>query len=96
MTTLESFDIVRKEWGDEVAEAVLMADKRDMTLDDFLAKHCKTCGGNWGAWFLSGVRELWPEVYELIPEYMGSNCFSTICRLIHCLGVWWREDETNA
>ena len=96
MTMWESLCIVRERWGEEVAEELFWAHKEQITLDDFLSKHCTTCGGNWGAWFLSGVKKLWPRVWEAIPDYMGSDCFDTICHLLHALGVWWEgQDEMN-
>lgn len=89
MPELKHFDIIRERWGEEVAREVLLAQKTYLPLDDYLNKYCKTCGGNWGGWFLSGVKELWPLVWDAIPENMGENCFETIMHLLACLGIWW-------
>jgi hypothetical protein len=35
--------------------------------------HCITCGGNWGAMFLSGIEKLYPCVYKAIPDDMGAT-----------------------
>ena len=56
------------------------------SLDEFL-KHCTACGGNWGGMLLSGIRELWPKVYDAIPDDMGVFAFSNICNLLILLGV---------
>ena len=91
MNTLRHFDIVRERWGDEVAEQILLANKHPMSLELYLKQFCVTCGGNWGSWFLSGVKKLWPMVYEAIPDDMGYDAFGTICHLLGCLSILWDD-----
>ena len=83
---------VKEEWGDNVLAAACLAEKKLMTFKEFL-NHCTACGGNWGGMLLSGVHELWPEVWDIIPEDMGVNAFYTICNLLILLGVDTREEE---
>lgn len=92
MNYLSAFDIVRERWGEDVAEEVLRAEKKEMVFDKFLT-YCTACGGNWGGMLLTGIHELWPEVWDVIPDNMDVNCFSTIINLLFCLGVW--VDETG-
>lgn len=89
---LKDFDTVRKYWGDEVANEILIADKYPMTFEQFLSQHCYATGGDWGKMLLTGIEKLWPHVYDAIPEYMGTHCFETIVCTISCLGVWIPED----
>ena len=83
---VNALDYVRKEWGDAVIVYICMADKTPMNFDQFL-NHCTACGGNWGGMLLTGIRELWPEVWDIIPDDMGHNAFTTICNLLVLLGV---------
>ena len=90
-TVMEAFDIVRERWGEEVAVEALFANKNFMTFDDFLG-HCVACGGNWGQMLLTGVNEMYPQVYEVIPDYMGVMAFEKIIKLLICLGVEIADD----
>ena len=36
-------------------------------LDEFLC-HCEACGGNWTAMFGSGIKVLWPNEYDELPD----------------------------
>lgn len=92
MTILDSFDTIRERWGDAVAEEIIKAECKSMSFNDFLSKHCIACGGDWGKLLLSGVHELYPEVWDAIPNDMGINCFSTIFYLLGCLGVEMPKD----
>ena len=83
---VDAIMVVKKEWGDEVLAMTCLADKHPMTFKRFLDE-CTTCGGNWGGMLLSGVRKLWPEVWDMIPDDMGVNAFTTICNLLILLGV---------
>jgi len=38
-----------------------------VNMDEFLC-HCKACGGNWTAMLGSGVKALWPNEYDELPE----------------------------
>ena len=76
-------------WGD-AGKAVLTAidaqDKTTMTFKDFLS-HCTACGGNWGGMLLTGIRELWPAVYDAIPDDMGFMAWNGLCITLALLGV---------
>lgn len=50
-------------------------------------EHCIACGGNWGGMLLSGIRKLYPEVWDAIPEDLGVYAFSNICSVLILCGV---------
>ena len=52
----------------------------------FLDK-CTACGGDWGQMLLTGIKEACPDVYEAIPDNMGSLAFVGISSTLHLLGV---------
>lgn len=93
MTILDAFDTIRERWGDAVAEEIIRAETKPMRFDTYLAEHCFACGGDWGKMLLSGVHELYPEVWDAIPEHMGVNCFNTITLLLVCLGIEGIDDD---
>ena len=89
MTTtefVEALDYVRSEWGAAVIKEAFLTPTKPMTFDEF-SKHCTACGGDWGAMLLSGVHELYPEVWDAIPSAMGAHAFATICNLLVLLNV---------
>ena len=80
---------VKKAWGDPVLMALCVTEKTPMTFNEFL-DHCVCCGGNWGAMFLSGIKALYPVVYDAIPDDMGpsgNEAFLALCHLRIVLGV---------
>ena len=91
----EALDCVRKYWGDEVVFKAMMANKTPMTMSEYLRNHCITCGGNWGGWFLTGVKKLYREVWDAIPDDMGIFAFNTICDLLVLLGIDMDEEEKD-
>ena len=76
--------------GHAVLTAIDAQDKSPMTMKDFLS-HCTACGGNWGEMLLTGIRELWPDVYDAIPDDMGHYAWNGICTTLVLLGV--KTDE---
>ena len=73
-------------WGNSVLEAIDRQTITPMTMNQFL-DHCTTCGGNWGGMLLTGLKELYPEVYDAIPDEMGMFAWRCICDTITLLGV---------
>ena len=57
--------------------------------DDFgeFLNHCICCGGNWGGMFLTGINKLWPNVYNAIPDNMGTQAYSCIVSTLILCGV---------
>lgn len=85
----DAYDNLFQNWTAEapdIMNEVRHSQQFDGTLSEFL-KHCTACGGNWGGMLLTGVQELYPRIYELIPDDMGVFPFSTICSLLVLLGV---------
>lgn len=83
-------------WGEAGIKIVELiptkyADNPHMELDDFL-NHCSACGGNWGGMLLTGIQELFPDVWELIPEDMGIFAFSVICDTLRLLNIYSTKD----
>lgn len=85
----QAYERVKTEWGTEILKEVYYADCKPMTTKEFLT-HCTTCGGNWGGMLLTGIRELYPLVYDEIPDdmgYDGNQAFFTIMALLQLLKV---------
>lgn len=77
-------------WGD-AGEAVIKAASTvipyDGTLAEFVKWECVACGGNWGGMLLSGIKFVFPEVWDAIPDDMGCFAFSGICYTLLLCGV---------
>jgi hypothetical protein len=57
--------------------------------NDFLDS-CIACGGNWGAMLTTGLKELYPSVYHMIPQTPVANFtayFAFIAAVIRLCGV---------
>ena len=81
-------------WGEQgklVIEACKDASPEPMTCKEFLS-HCTACGGNWGGMLLSGIAELYPAVYEAIPDNMGHQAFACIASTMELLGIIMNEE----
>lgn len=48
-------------------EHMLKMPTHKMPLKEFL-NNCTTCGGNWAAMFMSGIKECFPELYDSLPD----------------------------
>lgn len=73
-------------WGEEFLAVIDKQETKPMTMKDFLS-HCTACGGNWGGMLLTGINELWPEVWEAIPDDMGLLAWVCLCNTLTLLGV---------
>ena len=88
---VELTNILMERWGEKVVAEIFMAPKISMTQKEFL-NHCTACGGNWGGMLLTGINELWPTVYDAIPDNMGMNAFENLCITLELLGVVEGDD----
>ena len=93
MITNENLDEARasilENWGKDGENVIKACGDVKPFRDTFSAflKHCTACGGNWGGMFLTGIKELFPTVYDAIPEKMGSKAFIMLCYTLQLLGV---------
>ena len=84
-----------KYWGERTAiDIALVAHDNyfKISVDEFL-DYCTACGGNWGGMLLNGIKVLWPEVWDLIPEHMGTHAFECIVSVMNLCGVDTAEKE---
>lgn len=80
---------ILENWGDagkRVIEETTKIQHFNGTTDQFL-DHCVACGGNWGGMLLSGIKELYPNVWAAIPDDMGDFAFYPICCTLMLCGV---------
>ncbi len=49
--------------------------------------NCFAQGGNWTGMLLSGIRNLYPKVWEVIPDSMGEKSWLLICDVLILCGV---------
>lgn len=78
-----------KFWGDSgkrVVEACARQTPFNNTTKEFLY-HCTASGGDWGPMLLSGILELWPEVWDAIPCDMGCFAWTCLCQTLTLCGV---------
>lgn len=50
-------------------------------------EHCLACGGDWYGMYLSGIQELYPEVWDAIPDDLGFYAFDNIYSVLILCGV---------
>lgn len=86
LNALSDREYLAYNWGDKVLTVIDRQNTAPMTMKDFLS-HCTACGGNWGGMLLTGIKELWPEVWEAIPDDMGMFAWNCLCNTIKLLGV---------
>lgn len=96
-TTYEDIIEIQKDlvenWGEAGKEIIVACIYEKPFNDSFstFLKHCTACGGNWGGMLLTGLHELYPNIYELIPNDMGAKAWVCICNLLILLGVYPAE-----
>lgn len=76
-------------WGEDGKKVIETCHQMEPFNSDFKSflSHCTMCGGNWGGMILSGINELWPEVYEVIPDDMGCFAWACLCNTLILCGV---------
>lgn len=84
----EASAFIIKEWEDRgklIVDYIATLDITPKSLDSFW-KHCIACGGDWSAMILTGIKELYPEIWDMIPDKMGKFAFSVLCEVLNLLG----------
>ena len=74
------------EKGKEIIAACLVETPFTAGMSAFL-NFCTACGGNWGGMLLTGIKALYPNIYDLIPDNMGWNAWGCICSVLTLLGI---------
>lgn len=92
-------DLLVNAWGDDVAGKVFAEiDKvhtEPMAVSDYMDK-CTACGGDWGNMLLSGVKVLFPDVYNAVPDKLGKDgfdAFFNVCRLLQLLKIYSTKED---
>ena len=83
---MSSREFLSAMWGDEILSVIDATVKIPMPCKEFLT-HCTACGGNWGAMLLTGINELYPDVYNAIPDDMGTFAWRCICEVMVLLDI---------
>lgn len=86
---IEAQNYLVENWGEsgkKVIEACFRITPFNDSFKNFLDS-CSACGGNWGGMFLTGIKRLWPDVYEAIPDDMGIYAFNCLCYTLTLCGV---------
>lgn len=86
LSNLSARDFIENRWGTNVLDVIDRQDTTPMTMDQFL-DHCTACGGNWGAMLLTGIKALYPEVYDAIPDNMGHFAWRCLCEVLELLKI---------
>lgn len=86
LSNLSARDFVTRMWGADVLAVIEQQHTAPMTMDNFL-KHCVACGGDWGTMLLSGIKALYPNVYNAIPDNMGHFAWRCICDTLELLQI---------
>ena len=70
----------------EVLSAIDSLNPVPMDGKDFLS-HCTPCGGDMCGLLLSGIRALYPTVWEAIPDNMGKHAFYAVGTVLELLNI---------
>ena len=89
--TMSASEFVGMYWGNNVLEAIQKQNTTPMSMEEFL-NHCTACGGNWGAMLLTGIKALYPDVYDAIPDDMGHFAWRCICETLELLQIKGDEE----
>ena len=89
LSELEGDDFIVATWkydGIMVLAAIEEQDITPMSHNEFLT-HCTACGGDWGAMLLTGIKVLYPAVYDAIPDDMGHFAWRCLCEVLELLQI---------
>lgn len=91
LVQLEKAEFLLATWGIDGYALLYYIDStkdeyKEMSFDTFLTK-CRPCGGDWGQMFLTGIKELYPTIYNLIPDNMGVFAFACLVELLNVLNI---------
>ena len=81
---MTSQEFIVDKWGSQGKQVVDICERINapvMTADEFL-NHCFACGGNWVGMLLTGIKALYPEVYDAIPGKMGRYAWDCLCETL--------------
>ena len=85
----EAQDTLIKCWGTDgkkVIEECAKVKPFNGSMKSFF-EYCTCCGGNWVGMLLSGVKALFPSVYDAIPNDMSITAFCCVCATMVLCGV---------
>lgn len=89
--------ILSIDWGSGVFEKIRNAKKFGGDFDEFktacfeiagLVPNHRDCGS-----LLAAIGEIWPEVYDAIPEDLGKNALQDVYFMLRLLGVKFDEEK---
>lgn len=92
---MQEREFILQHWGESgraVLDAIDAETKVEMTMKEFLS-HCCAMGGNWCGMLLTGIKELYPAVYDAIPDNMGRFAWFCLCNVLILLGVSDKEGD---
>lgn len=87
-------EIVIAHWGEDgvrVCEIATTIPKLNLSMSGFTREYCVMQGGDWGAWFLTGIRAVSEDLWNAIPDDMGACAFYVICNVLRLIGVRTEE-----
>ncbi len=73
--------------GKRVIEECHKVNPYNKPFSEFISNDCSCCGGDWGAMILTGIRRLYPNVYDAIPDHMGMYAFFLLCYVCLLCGM---------
>ena len=87
----EAKEFIRANWKDSAEDVISACEKQKKFngyFNEFL-DYCTQNGGDWGGMVLTGIRELYPDVWDAIPERMGRGgiAFMCLCYVLVLCGV---------
>ena len=86
---IDAQETLRQYWPEDAEKVIEECSKVEPfggSCGDFL-NHCFACGGDWGGMYLTGVKELYPNVWKAIPNEMGIGAWFCICSVLMLVGV---------